>query len=230
MKWLKECNEEKGLRIFGQAITTMNLKSPQCFSLDIFNLFDASPPWRKITLGSPEERIAKMQNPKMRQDCKDQFDNPNKTINLNSIDRTDAKKQGNEQDGGLGLSLRKLVLDSSTNPEHQKFVGKILQEIAEARDQHVVDAFLDVSIEDQLKANWRQQASPSNVQNLKAVANHAYTVGSWSRLHPGKISEGANKSREPAKERSSGSQERTSRPGAAGGVWPSEWRSWARQR
>merc|ERR1719183_1471397 len=125
---------------------------------------------------SPEERIAKMNTPKMRQACKDQFDNPNKTVNLNSIDRTDAKKQGMEQDGGLGLSLRKLVLDSTTNPENQKFVGKILAEIAEARNQHVVDAFLDVSIEDNLKANWRQQASPSNVENLKAVANHAYTA------------------------------------------------------
>jgi len=176
MKWLQECNEEKGLRIFGQAITTMNLKSPQCFSLDTFNLFDASPPWRKITLGSPEERIAKMHTPKMRQACKDQFDNPNKTVNLNSIDRSDSKKEGMEQDGGMGLSLRKLVLDSTTNPENQKFVGKILADIAEARNQHVVDAFLDVSIEDNLKAYWRQQASPSNVENLKAVANHAYTV------------------------------------------------------
>merc|ERR1719390_460840 len=115
MKWFQECNTEKGLRIYGQAITTMNLKSPQCFSLDIFNLFDASPPWRKITLGSPEERIAKMQNPKMRQACKDQFDNPNKTINLNSINRADPKAQGVEQDGGMGLSLRKLVLETTEN-------------------------------------------------------------------------------------------------------------------
>jgi len=153
----------------------MNLKSPQCFSLDIFNLFDASPPWRRITLGDVETRKQKMRDPKHRQDCKDQFDNPNKTVNLNSIDRTDAKKQGNEQDGGLGLSLRKLVLDSTGNAENQKFVGMTLADIAEARKQHVVEAFLDVSLEDELKANWRQQANPSNVANLKAIANHAYT-------------------------------------------------------
>merc|ERR1719456_1219458 len=116
-QWLRDCNEKKGLRIFGQAIVSSGGDQVALkFTLDTFNLFDASPPWRAITIGSPEERMAKMNTPKLRQACKDQFDNPNKTVNLNSIDRTDAKKQGMEQDGGLGLSLRKLVLDSSTNP------------------------------------------------------------------------------------------------------------------
>jgi len=151
----------------------MNLKSPQCFSLDIFNLFDASPPWRRITLGDPSERMLKMRDSKHRQACKDQYDNPNKTVNLNSIDRSQGANK--EQDGGLGLSLRKLVLDSTGNAENQKFVGMTLADIAEARKQHVVEAFLDVSLEDELKANWRQQANPSNVANLKAIANHAYT-------------------------------------------------------
>ena len=91
MKWLNECNQEKGLRVYGQAITTMNLKSPQCFSLNIFNLFDASPPWRRILMGTPEERIAKMRDPEMRRNCKDQWeqdpiDNPEKFA---SIDRSD---------------------------------------------------------------------------------------------------------------------------------------------
>jgi len=176
MDWFEQCNLEKGLRIYGQAITTMNLKSPQCFSLDIFNLFDASPPWRRITIGSPEERIAKMRDPKMRQNCKDQFDNPNKTINLNSIDRSDPNQKGVEQDGGMGLSLRKLVLETTENEANKKYIGMIVNDIAEARGQHVVDTFLDVSIEDGLKANWRQQASPSNVENLKAIANHPYTI------------------------------------------------------
>merc|ERR1719174_2726655 len=98
MKWLNEANQEKGLRIFGQAITSMGLNSPQRFSLDIFNLLDASPPWRRVTIGSPEERIQKMNDPKMRQACKDQFDNPNKTTQLTQIDRSTATTS--EVDGG----------------------------------------------------------------------------------------------------------------------------------
>jgi len=176
MNWLEQANGEKGLRIFGQAITTMNLRSPQRLSLDIFNLFDASPPWRRITLGDVEERKTKMRDEAHRQACRDQFDNPNKTVNLNSIDRTNKDGKGAEADGGMGLSLRKLILQQSGNPAHAKFIGLELRDIAEARGQHIVDCFLDVSLEDELKAVWEQQASPVNLSNLKKIATHPYTL------------------------------------------------------
>jgi len=196
MKWLEDCHQNRGLRIYGQAITTMNLKPPQTFSLDIFNLFDASPPWRRITLGSPEERIMKMQDPKLRQACKDQFDNPNKSTNVQALlgqDESfsagaeeamemsaDGKGLDNSKvetaDGGLGLSLRKLVLDSTKCEANQQYVGMTLAEIAEGRKQHIVDAFLDVSIEDGLKAEWQQQSRPMNVVNLRKIAVHEYTI------------------------------------------------------
>ena len=81
MKWLREVNEVKGLRVFGQAITsTAQENNTNHFSLDIWNLFDASPPWRRITIGSPEEPMAKMRDPMMRGDRKAQFDNVNKTV------------------------------------------------------------------------------------------------------------------------------------------------------
>ena len=49
MKWLQECNQEKGLRIYRQAIIIMNLKRSQYFSLDVFNFSDAFRPWRRRT-------------------------------------------------------------------------------------------------------------------------------------------------------------------------------------
>merc|ERR1719335_199654 len=63
MKWLHTSNREKGLRIFGQAI---NQDVDSTFSLDNWNLFDSNPNWRNITLGTPEERMAKMRDPKIR--------------------------------------------------------------------------------------------------------------------------------------------------------------------
>merc|ERR1719238_1988213 len=59
MKWLEEANQEKGLRIFGQAITAMGNEVAQTFQMANYNLFDRSPGWRAIMLGSPEERMAK---------------------------------------------------------------------------------------------------------------------------------------------------------------------------
>jgi len=161
MKWLDEANTEKGLRIFGQAATSMGLNSPQRFSLDIFNLMDASPPWRRVTIGSPEERIAKMNDPKLRQACHDQFDNPNKVSQLSQIDRAAAVTS--EIDGGMGFSLRKLVLHKGTTERTKQFEGMNLATISEKTGNHIVDCFLDLSIEDGLMTIWEQIAQPVNL-------------------------------------------------------------------
>jgi len=173
MKWLKESNEEKGLRIFGQAATSMGLSSPQRFSLDIFNLMDASPPWRRVTLGGVEDRIAAMQDPAKRQACKDQFDNPNKVSNLTQIDRTNGEK---EADGGIGFSLRKLVLQTGFSDHTKQFEGMNLAQISEKTGNHIVDCYLDLSIQDNLKTVWEQIAQPVNLDELRKIANCPYAV------------------------------------------------------
>merc|ERR1719456_1903194 len=48
--------------------------------------------------------------------------------------------------------------------------------IAEARGQHPVEAFLDVSLEANLKNTWRVSAVLNNIENLKQVANGPYVV------------------------------------------------------
>merc|ERR1719409_639546 len=129
MKWLKEANTEKGLLIYGQAITTAGTSSGNVthFSLDIWNLFDASPAWRGVTIGTPEERIAAMQTPHIRQRCIDSYESINK-LQINQIDRTGAGKSGNDQDGGIGLAagqqglgLEELLYEKATKPENKKW-------------------------------------------------------------------------------------------------------------
>merc|ERR1719409_990452 len=181
LNWITEANEQKGLRIFGQAITsTVTTNNASHFALDIWNLFDASPPWRRITIGSPEERIQKMKDPVLRQACKDQFDNPNKPKLLNQVDRKgDTNSVGGQQDtdrdGGLGLSLRKLTYETASKEENKKWEGMTVDELAKARNQHIVDAFLDVSIEDDLHNMWKAIAKPTNLTVLKGIANDRYT-------------------------------------------------------
>ena len=53
-KWLDDCNK-KGLRVLGQAIVSSGGDQVALkFTLDTFNLFDASPPWRAMVLGDKE--------------------------------------------------------------------------------------------------------------------------------------------------------------------------------
>src|SRR5262249_20115092 len=60
--WLKRCRE-KGLPIFGQTAT---FRTGFAFTLEHWNLYDASPAWRAVTTGTKEERKEKMMNPELR--------------------------------------------------------------------------------------------------------------------------------------------------------------------
>merc|ERR1719456_594700 len=112
--------------------------------------------------------MEKMRDPVLRQACRDQYENPNKVIGLG--------EKSSEQDGGLGMSLRKLVYHSASKPENKQWENMSVADIAKARDQSVVDAFLDVSIEDELKNEWRIAANPVNLDELKKVLSHPYTL------------------------------------------------------
>ena len=72
--------------------------------------------------------------------------------------------------------MRKLVLDSTENAGNRKYGGMILRAIAATCNQRVGDCFLDVYLEDDLRLNWQQQASPSNGANLEEIANQPLTV------------------------------------------------------
>ena len=61
----------KGLPIFGQGGT---VRSGFAFTLEHWNLYDASPAWREMTTGTKEEKIAKMKDPAMREAVKRETD------------------------------------------------------------------------------------------------------------------------------------------------------------
>jgi len=173
-KWLDDCNK-KGLRVLGQAIVSSGGDQVALkFSLDTFNLFDASPPWRNITLGDVDERIRRMQDPKMRQACKEQFDDSNKTVAQLVAD--DTKFDTKDADGGLGLSLRKLILNKCYKEENKKFIGMMVMDIAKERNEHIVDTFLDLSISEELKNEWGQSAKGTNMSALRDISTNPYTV------------------------------------------------------
>ena len=62
LEWLRKCWDQ-GLQVYGQCAT---VRSGFVFSLEHWNLYDASPAWRAITTGTKEERMAKMRDPELR--------------------------------------------------------------------------------------------------------------------------------------------------------------------
>ncbi len=70
IRWFESC-AERGLQVYGQGATN---RGGFLFTFEDWNLFDESPAWRDVTLGTKDERKAKMQDPEMRRRLKEEWD------------------------------------------------------------------------------------------------------------------------------------------------------------
>ena len=63
LRWIDGCRE-KGLPIYAQCGTG---RAGFAFTLEHWNLYDASPAWRAVTTGTKDEKIEKMKDPELRE-------------------------------------------------------------------------------------------------------------------------------------------------------------------
>ena len=70
IRWLESC-AERGLRVYGQGATR---RGGFELTFEDWNLFDDTPMWREVTLGDKAVRKAKMQDPEMRRQLKEEWD------------------------------------------------------------------------------------------------------------------------------------------------------------
>ena len=70
IRWLESCTA-RGLRVYGQGATR---RGGFEMTFADWNLFDDTEAWREVTLGTKDERKAKMQDPEMRRRLKEEWD------------------------------------------------------------------------------------------------------------------------------------------------------------
>ena len=135
---LVELNEQEGVRVFAQALTT-NFASE--FTLEDYNLADAIPCWREACLGSIEEKLVKFADPV----------------------RRDAMKEIHDQRDGLfgsGYDLTEIKIHwiSSDVPNarglKERYEGFTVGEVAQREGKHEIDAFLDVAVAGRLRVGF----------------------------------------------------------------------------
>jgi N-acyl-D-amino-acid deacylase len=137
LAWLKR-TREKGLPIFGQTAT---LRTGFAFTLEHWNLYDASPAWRAVTTGTTEEKIRKMKDPELRAAIKREHEDANRRLEV--IQK------------GVGGEIRRLVVQwANEKPELEKYVGKTVGQIATDEGKHEIDVMLDLSIAGDLKVEF----------------------------------------------------------------------------
>jgi N-acyl-D-amino-acid deacylase len=156
LNWVEAANN-RGARVFGQAVTA---RAPVRMTLEDWNLFDSIPAWKDATLGTIEERKAKMSRPELRQSMRADYDAGGMdTLNIvfGEFHRFIARKVHN----------RDLKL---------KYEGMSVQQIAEKENKHVIDAMLDLSVADELRTEWAGPIANGNIEGYKELMNSPYMM------------------------------------------------------
>jgi N-acyl-D-amino-acid deacylase len=137
LRWLARMRD-KGLPIFGQTAT---VRTGFAFTLENWNLYDASEAWRAVTTGTKAERIEKMKSPALRAAIKREHDEANRRLEVIQA--------------GVGGAIRHLIVQwVNENPELEHYVGKSVGQIAEEEGKHQIDVMLDLSIAGDLKVEF----------------------------------------------------------------------------
>ena len=158
LRWLEQC-AEKRLRVYGQAGLR---RTGFELTFEDWNLFDESPTWLEVTLGSVEEKKAKMEDPQRRAALKAEWD------------------------AGLGPqqvvmgSVAALTVEEVQRPDFEHYVGQTVAQIAEQEGKHVIDALLDIVVRDNLKTEFWGPEVRNNAEFAAEIVKSPYTVSGIS--------------------------------------------------
>src|SRR5262245_30017538 len=125
----------KGIRAF--PMCTPN-RITDCFTMRNTQTFRGLPVWHPICLSSPEEMLKAYSDPDVR-----------KKLHEEAV----------EFKGGPAIGICStwwdyMVLQTAVLPKNKQYEGKTLGQIAKAQGKGIIDAFLDLAIEENLDTEW----------------------------------------------------------------------------
>ncbi len=147
----------EGAPMFAQ--TTAMANSP-VFELAEYNGFDSMPNWINPFVGTPEERIAKLNTPGVR--------------DLMRQDVGSYKGQGGAADATSDWAKMRIV--EVREDRNLKYEGKNIAELAQMTGKHPMDAMLDLAIDEGLRTEFTFEPSTgTSPRAVEEILNHPYT-------------------------------------------------------
>ena len=154
LQWLERVRA-KGLPIYGQ---TGTIRTGFAFTLEHWNLYDASPAWRELTTGTKKEKLTKMRNPALREAVKREAEEADRRLQVIQA--------------GVGGSIPSLLVQSDGGkPELEKYVGKSLGQIAEEENKTPIDVMLDLSLASDLNVEFLGPNKGFNAEYMAEMIN-----------------------------------------------------------
>ncbi len=146
--WLERCRE-KGIRVYGQGMTT---DAGYSFTFEDWNLFDECPAWREATVGTREERLAKLADPERRPGLRAQI--PAFVLG----------------------PFENIVVTGPKTPETQQWLDHTVGLVAEKTGKHMVDAMLDIVVADNLETEFFSVPTNTREDLLKEIVDNPYVL------------------------------------------------------
>ena len=155
LRWLEDC-AHKGVPVYAQGETSQTNFE---FTFEDWNLFDNSPTWTQVTLGSPAERKTKMQDPQLRAALRAEWD-------------------GGLRPGIITMdnSLEGLIVTEVGQSELERYVGLRVGDIAAQEGKHVVDALLDLAVADDLRTEFLSKRMVNNPEYVAEALHSPYLL------------------------------------------------------
>ena len=146
----------RGIQVLGHGLTA---RMPARMTLEDWNLFDDSPAWRAATVGTLEEKKAKMSDPKIRQAMREEYETSTKASDFIF--------------GDLPRYIARKVRQEDLKAQYE---GLSVGQIAEQENKHIIDAMLDLSVADNLRTEWTGPAVGAEVENYRQMMNSPYIL------------------------------------------------------
>ena len=154
LRWIDECRA-RGLPIYAQCAT---VRSGFAFTLEHWNLYDASPAWRAVTTGTHAEKVERMRNPELRKALVAEAESADKRLRAIQA--------------GVGGNPRHLIVQSvGGHAELEPYVGRAVGAIAEEQGKHPIEAMLDLSLAGDLAVEFLGPDRGSNAEFMAEMMN-----------------------------------------------------------
>jgi N-acyl-D-amino-acid deacylase len=140
--------------------------APRRLTLADWHLFDQSEAWREATLGTREERKAKLASSAIRQAMKREYDSGEFTKSRPNLP--------------FEIEISTYVAAHVTRADLKGSQGRTLAQIAAAQGKHLIDAMLDLSLADDLNTEWRTPQLNVRPEFAREVMGSPYTMAGLS--------------------------------------------------
>ncbi len=121
--------------------------------LDDTFVFDEMPEWRRVLTLPPGERLEKLRHREVRERLQAEFDDP--------------------ASRAVSFEWSGLEVEAVRDAVNQEWIGRTVAELAEERGVSPLDAFLDMSLEEDLRTCWQTRLSDVGRQFIEHVVRTA---------------------------------------------------------